>query len=160
VTSSTVTSAREGFRGPCGAVGYLLRQAQLALRRALDAALRDLGMTTPQFSVLSVLDVEPGLSGAALARASMLTPQTTNGILVALERAGRIERSPDPRDTRVLRAHLSDPGRALLDEARRRVVAVERRMTTGLSEAQQAQLRAWLVTCAQALDDAAAGGLS
>ncbi len=75
------TRLGEGFRGPDGAVGYLLRQAQLTLRGALGAALRELGITTPQYSVLSVLDVEPGLSGAELARTSMLTPQTTNGIL-------------------------------------------------------------------------------
>jgi DNA-binding MarR family transcriptional regulator len=148
-----VSRVGEGFRGPDGAVGYLLRQAQLSLRRAIDAALRDLGLTTPQFSVLSVLDVEPGLSGADLARASMLTPQTVNGIVLALERAGRIERTPAPRDRRVLQVRLTESGRALLGTARTRVAAVEQRMTVALGDDQVAQLRAWLVACARALDD-------
>jgi DNA-binding MarR family transcriptional regulator len=142
----------EGFRGPDGAVGYLLRQAQLTLRRAVDAALRDLGLTTPQFSLLSVLEAEPGLSGAELARASMLTPQTTNGILVALERKGRIRRTPDARDGRVLQLQITDGGHALLAQARERVLTVERRMTAQLSDAETTQLRHWLVTCARSLD--------
>jgi DNA-binding MarR family transcriptional regulator len=148
-----VTRVGEGFRGPDGAVGYLVRQAQLSLRRAIDATLRDLGLTTPQFSVLSVLEVEPGVSGAELARASMLTAQTMNGILVALERSGRIGRTPDPRDRRVLQVRLTESGRALVDEARARVAAVERRMTASLTDAQVAQLRTWLVACARALDE-------
>lgn len=147
------TRLGEGFRGPDGPVAYLLRQAQLTLRLALDAALRDLALSTPQYSVLSVLTAEPGLSGAELARVSMLTPQTTNGILVALERADRIERSPHPRDARVQQAQLTDAGRALVDEARQRVAEVERRMTAQLTEAQQAQFRHWLVACAHELDD-------
>jgi DNA-binding MarR family transcriptional regulator len=146
------TRLGEGFRGPDGAVGYLLRQAQLTLRGALDQALRDLGITTPQYSVLSVLDVEPGLSGAQLARTSMLTPQTTNGILVALERAGHIVRTPATGDGRVLQARLTDTGGALLDRARERVAEVERRMTAPLADQQAAQLRQWLVACARALD--------
>ncbi|HZD69083.1 MAG TPA: MarR family transcriptional regulator [Actinomycetes bacterium] len=148
-----VTRLGEGFRGPDGAVGYLLRQAQLTLRGALDEALRDLGITTPQYSVLSVLEVEPGLSGAQLARTSMLTPQTTNGILVALERAGHIVRTPATGDGRVLRARPTDAGRALLDEARERVAEVERRMTAPLTDQQAAQLRQWLVACARALHE-------
>jgi DNA-binding MarR family transcriptional regulator len=146
----------EGFRGPDGAVGYVLRQAQLTLRRALDAALRDLGITTPQFSLLSVLEVEPGLSGAKLARASVLTPQTTNGILVALERSGHVDRTPDDRDGRVLQVQLTDAGRALVAQARERVQEVERRMTAELSDAEVAQLRRWLVACARSLDPDAA----
>jgi DNA-binding MarR family transcriptional regulator len=146
------TRLGEGFRGPDGAVGYLLRQAQLTLRAALDHALRELGLTTPQYSVLSVLDIEPGLSGAELARTSMLTPQTTNGIMVALERAGHIVRTPATRDARVLQARLTDTGQALLSHARERVAEVERRMTAPLTEQQAAQLRQWLVACARALD--------
>lgn len=149
------TPLGEGFRGPDGAVGYLLLQAQLSLRAALDTALRDLGLTTPQLSVLSVLEVEAGVSGASLARASMLTPQTVNSIVVALERAGRVERTPDPRDGRVLQVRLTETGRALVGEARQHAQDVERRMTAQLTDRQQTQLRRWLVACACALHEPA-----
>lgn len=71
-----VTPIGAGFRGPDGRVGYLLRQAHQAFRAAARAELGTLGLTLPQYSVLSVADAEPGLSGAELARESMLTPQT------------------------------------------------------------------------------------
>jgi CBS domain-containing protein len=43
-----------------------------------------LGLTLPQYSVLSVAEAEPGLSGAELARDCMLTPQATNEIISLL----------------------------------------------------------------------------
>jgi DNA-binding MarR family transcriptional regulator len=82
----------------------------------------------------------------------MLTPQTTNGILVALERAGHIVRTPTTRDGRVLQARLTDTGQALLAHARERVAEVERRMTAPLTDQQTTQFRHWLVACARALD--------
>lgn len=141
----------EGFRGPDGNVGYLLRQAQQALRRALDLALTDLGMTPPQYSVLSLIQVAPGLSGVEIADQMMLTPQTVNGILLALDRRGLIERRPDSIDKRVRHARLTDAGRALTAEARTRVRAVEERMTCRLDELQREQFNDALVSCALAL---------
>jgi hypothetical protein len=65
----------EAKRGPEGHVGYLLRQASVALRGAMDRALAELGVTTPQFSVLTMIAAYPGASGADLARLTFLTPQ-------------------------------------------------------------------------------------
>jgi hypothetical protein len=57
-----------GKRGEGGYLGYLLRQAQAASRLAMERALADLGVTPPQFAVLTMLKAYPGLSGAELAR--------------------------------------------------------------------------------------------
>ncbi len=146
---SDETHAKRQSGGP--PLGALIRQAQQALRRALDAALRDLGVTTPQFSVLNVLADRPGISGAELARASMLTPQTVNGILVALERSGAIVRRPHAGDSRVLCSELTPTGQALLATALTRVDAVERTMTASLSAAQVDELRRHLAVCTAAL---------
>ena len=51
-----------------------------------------LGLTPPQYSVLSLATAEPGLSGAELARDCMLTPQTTNQIISLLAAAGLLKR--------------------------------------------------------------------
>jgi DNA-binding MarR family transcriptional regulator len=141
----------EGFRGPDGRVGLLLRQAFQALRTAMQEPLAGLGITTPQYSVLSVADAQPGLSGAELARNSMLTAQSTNEIVVLLERGGLLERRPDRRDGRLRRIYVTDPGRVLLAHARPAVHAVEDRMTAHLSSEQLQQLRTWLVLCARNL---------
>jgi DNA-binding MarR family transcriptional regulator len=138
------TSIGTGFRGPAGRIGYLLRQAHQAFRAAAQAELAALGLTLPQYSVLSVAGAEPGLSGAELARDSMLTPQTTNEIIALLVKAKLLERRPDARDRRVRRMIVTEAGQELLARARPAVHAVERRMTASLSDADLAPLRGWL----------------
>ena len=146
-----VTAIGEGFRGSDGRVGYLLRQANQAFRAAAQADLAPLGLTFPQYSVLSVADAEPGLSGAELARDSMLTPQTANEIISLLAAAGLLERRPDAGDRRLRRMAVTEAGLDLLSRARPAVHAVEQRMTSSLSAADQAALRGWLTDCARNL---------
>lgn len=54
----------------------------------MDEALRSLGLTAPQYAVLSAVELEAGISNARLARAAFVTPQTVQGILANLERQG------------------------------------------------------------------------
>ncbi len=133
-------------------VGYQLKRAQHALRLRVDEALREVGLTTPQYAVLSVLEEEPGLSGAALARRSFVTPQTMNVILTRLEGAGLIERGPHPEHGRVLRAYLTGEGRDLVSGAHEKVEAVEERMLAGLSQEDRVRLAGMLNDCADALE--------
>jgi DNA-binding MarR family transcriptional regulator len=146
-----MTAIGEGFRGPHGRVGYLLRQAHQAFRAAAQAELDALELTLPQYSVLSVAATQSGLSGAELARESMLTPQTTNEILTLLAKAGLVEGRPDARDGRVRRIVVTEAGRDLVARARPVVYGVERRMTRSLGDTDLAQLRAWLTDCARNL---------
>ena len=83
----------KGKRGEQGHLAYLLRQAQAATRLTLERRLADLGVTPPQFAVLTMLRAYPGLSGADLARVSLLTPQTVGVIIRNLER----DRAPSGR---------------------------------------------------------------
>jgi DNA-binding MarR family transcriptional regulator len=76
-----------------------------------------LGLTLPQYSVLSVAEAEPGLSGAELARDCMLTPQATNEIISRLAAAGLLERRPDARHRRLRRMVVTETGRDLLSRA-------------------------------------------
>ena len=142
-----------GFRGPDGRVGYLLRQAQHTLRTAMYQPLAEFGITAAQYSVLTVADAEPGLSGAELARDTMLAPQSVNAIVVHLENAGLLERHLDVRDQRLRRIYVSAAGLAVLATARPAIGAVEARMVASMTEAEQAVFRRHLVECALALDD-------
>jgi DNA-binding MarR family transcriptional regulator len=109
-------------------LGYALKHAQHAMRVAMDDALRALGMTMPQYAVLSAVEAEPGLSNARLARAAFVTPQTMQGVLANLERDGLLERHGDPHHGRILRSELTAKGRRLLTDAHHAVKAVEDRM--------------------------------
>ena len=100
----------EAKRGEKGYLGYLLRQAQAATRLTLERALADLGVTPPQFAVLTMLRAYPGLSGADLARVAVLTPQTVGVIIRNLERDGAIRKEPHPVHGRVLQWTLTRRG--------------------------------------------------
>jgi DNA-binding MarR family transcriptional regulator len=134
----------EGKRGEQGYLAYLLRQAQAATRLAMERALADLGVTSPQFLVLTMLKAYPGLSGADVARLALLTPQTVGIIIRNLERDGAIRKTPHPIHGRVLQWTLTRRGIDLLAKCRRHAHAIERRLARGLSPKALASLRRWL----------------
>jgi DNA-binding MarR family transcriptional regulator len=133
-----------GKRGEKGYLAYLLRQAQAASRLTLERALADLGVTPPQFVVLTMLKAYPGLSGADLARVALLTPQTVGVIIRNLERDGAIRKKPHPVHGRVLQWTLTRRGETLLGKCRARGRALERRLQAGLAPKAQATVRRWL----------------
>jgi DNA-binding MarR family transcriptional regulator len=134
----------QGKRGEHGYLGYLLRRAQAAARLRLERALADLGVTPPQFAVLTMLKAYPGLSGADLARVTLLTPQTVGVIIHNLERDRAIRKAPHPVHGRVLQWTLTRHGLALFGQCRRHVMALERRLMAGLSAKAQGTVRRWL----------------
>lgn len=141
-------SPGEGKRGEKGYFAYLLRQAQAATRLAMERSLADLGVTTPQFVVLTMLKAYPGLSGADLARVALLTPQTVGVIIRNLERDGAIRKTPHPVHGRVLQWTLTRHGTTLLAKCRRHAKVIEGRLSAGLSVKTQVTVRRWLAKIA------------
>ena len=144
-------SIGESYRGSEGHIGYLLRQAWHSFHGAMESALREHGLTGAQFAVLSVLARDPALSGADLARACNTTPQAINGVLGTVERDGLVERRPHPTHGRILQASLTPAGERRLAAAAPAVRAVEARIEQGLTAAQVAAVKQWLVDVAAGL---------
>ncbi len=144
--------AGEGKRGRGGHIGYLLRQAQAALRLAMDGSFSELGLTSPQFLVLNVLDAYPGASGADVARVTLLTPQTINLIVRNLERSSLVARRGHETHGRVLRAELTAEGKRVLTQCKRRANAIERSLLATLDAKAEAVVRDWLVQVAVKLE--------
>lgn len=119
----------------------------------MERALARLGVTTPQFVVLTMLKAYPGLSGADLARVAILTPQTVNVIIRNLERDGAIRKTPHPVHGRVLQWTLTRRGTILLAQCRRHAQALERRLSAGLSAQAEQVVRRWLSKIATDLQD-------
>jgi DNA-binding MarR family transcriptional regulator len=134
----------QGKRGEQGYLAYLLRQAQAASRLSMERSLANLGVTPPQFVVLTMLRAYPGLSGADLARVALLTPQTVGVIIRNLERDGAIMKTPHPVHGRALQWTLTRRGGRLLENCRRHALALERRLAAGLNAKSQAMVRRWL----------------
>jgi DNA-binding MarR family transcriptional regulator len=153
VKSALPTGPRpgEGKRGPQGHLGYLVRQASAGVRLAMDRALADLGVTPPQFAVLTMIVAYPGVSGADLARLTFLTPQTINVIVRNLERAGAVEKSAHGGHGRILQLHATPGGRALLKRCRARVATVDARLAALASRREERAVRRWLGAVAREL---------
>ncbi|SDU45029.1 MarR family winged helix-turn-helix transcriptional regulator [Stappia sp. ES.058] len=145
---STLPGQGEGKRGPDGYLGYLLRQAANAYRHRVEAVLRDIQLTQPQFAALTMLDTYPHHSSADLARLALLTPQTMSTIIGNLEKAGLINRKPHAVHGRKQQIALTSPGRSLLAEAKKRVYALEAELVDGYSQEEDAIVRRWLVAVA------------
>jgi len=147
-SAPTIPRPGEGKRGPEGHLGYLLRQASVALRTAMDRALADQGLTSPQFAVLTMIVAYPGASGADLARLTFLTPQTINVIVRNLERDGMVEKSAHATHGRILRLHATARGQALLRHCRKRVAEVEAALAALLAKDEERAVRRWLSAAA------------
>ncbi len=145
---SSLPQPGEGKRGEAGYLGYLLRQAAGAHRLRMERALADLEVTSPQFSVLTMLAAYPGHSNADLARVALLTPQTVSVIVSNLERMGAVTRRPHAVHGRIQHLELSDRGRALLAKCRVRAHAVDRGLARDLTASEEQTIRRWLVSVA------------
>jgi len=145
-------SSGDGTPGPMARrLGYVLKRAQNALRTRMDDALRPLGITAPQYAVLSAIELAPGLSNAALARAAFVTAQTMQGVIANLTRDGLIERREHPTHGRILEAGLTANGREVLGQAHSVVSAVEQTMIGSLAPPDLAALTEALAQCADNL---------
>jgi DNA-binding MarR family transcriptional regulator len=133
-------------------LGYRLKRAAAALRGAMDRALREYGLTVPQYACLEFLDQRPGLSNAELARGTFVTRQSMNVVLRGLQDAGLITRPATTDHGRALPAHLTDEGHRRLAAARAAVYAIDERMTDAVSAHHRAELLAELDHMAAALD--------
>lgn len=133
------------------AVGYVLKQAATALRAAMDAALRPMDLTVPQYACLELLGRRPGLSNAELARAAFVSRQSMNLVLRGLQERGLVTRPPTAPHGRVLPTDLTPAGRRQLKAAGSAVRRVEEQMLSPLAASQQRRLREDLAACAAAL---------
>jgi DNA-binding MarR family transcriptional regulator len=134
-------------------IGYNLKITQHRLRQRLDAELAQLGITAAQNAVLLAVAGNTRISNAELARAAFVTPQTMQAILVNLERAGLIVRSPHPQHGRVIMTELTTAGKRAVADGAKAADAVERRMLSRLSTEEARLLCELLKRCAAALDD-------
>jgi DNA-binding MarR family transcriptional regulator len=142
----------QGYRGVEGRSGYLLRQAWITWQSAMETGLREHGLSSVQYGVLSVLAREPGASGADLARACLTTPQAMNGVLATLERQSLIEREPHPTHGRILQVTLTNEGQRRLEAAHPAVRGLERAVERDFTPEDIAAVKAWLVAAAQRLE--------
>lgn len=140
-------------------LAYQLARTEHELRVVLDNALRDLGVTLTQWTVLTFLVREPGLSAADLARRSFISQQGVAGILTRLERAGLVARAPHPTHGRIREVTVTSAGRALAAYGDQQVAELEERLHAALGVGEEARLADALARCRRVLHEFGADGI-
>jgi DNA-binding MarR family transcriptional regulator len=148
VTSSSRSPAEESL-------GKLLKRTEQALLRAKSAAVKTVGLTLPQYVALAELSERPGITGAELARACLVSPQAMMVVLKAMEEQGLVQRTQHPRHQTVLEIHLTSVGREALSAARKRAEPIEQRIAKALSRSEIETFRVLLLRCIDAVGDTA-----
>jgi DNA-binding MarR family transcriptional regulator len=127
-------------------IAYLVGRLDHVLSKRLRDGLAPLGMTVPHYTALSVFRALGTLSNAQLAERTMVSPQSANEMVKAMEARGWIERRPDPSHGRIIQIGLTAAGLELLQRCDAAVLHVEDLMFPELAEDErswlQAQLRA------------------
>lgn len=149
VRSKGIPKVGEGKRGEVGHIGYLMRQASAAMRQAFEQVLRPIGLTHPQYVILTMCGTYGAKSGAELAHITHLTPQTVTVITSNLVRSRYLKRQPDPNHAKVVLFMITDSGEDLLQAAREMLEEVEAMFTAGLTPLQLSLVRSWLVSIAK-----------
>ena len=119
-------------------LGRAIKQTQYRDHRAMDAALRDAGVSLVQWDALRAIDRMPGASSHDLALATFQSDQAFGTLATRLMSRGLVERRPG-RGRRV-GFELTAEGRAALDKGREVAAGVWERLFGGLSTADRAQL--------------------
>ena len=110
-TDDTRRTPAEQERRRCAS---LMKRLQAGFRTRLDEGLRSKNVTTAQIRLLSELRSRPGATGAQLARACFVTPQSAQAMLVRAVERGWVVRGKDPENDRLVTARLTPAGQRLL----------------------------------------------
>lgn len=97
---------------------FSLYATSMAINRVYKPLLDKLGITYPQYLVLSALWEEDGRSIGAIANRLDLEPSTITPLVKRLEAAGFVSRVRALEDERSVRVSLTERGRALSEESR------------------------------------------
>ncbi|MCE7796902.1 MarR family transcriptional regulator [Sphingobium sufflavum] len=99
-------------------IGMMVADVARLMRRSFDARARSIGVTRPQWGVLSILSLNEGINQGGLADLLEVEPITLCRMVDRLQDAELIERRRDPADRRAWNLYLSDKGRDRLEDLR------------------------------------------
>ncbi|WP_396594774.1 MarR family winged helix-turn-helix transcriptional regulator [Brevundimonas sp. R86498] len=131
-----------------------------ALQLALDIYAEEAGEGGPtqrQFAVMEAVSVKEGLTQTDLVRATGIDRSTLADLVARMTTKGLLSRERSALDARAKAVRLSAEGQALLDQARPRVAAADKRIMALLPKAKRdgfLELLADLAAAADAVPDA------
>lgn len=125
-------------------IGTLLAQVSRLMRRAFDVRARQIGVTRPQWQVLTLLSRHAGINQGGLADMLEVEPITLGRMIDRLQDSQMVERRPDPADRRAWRLHLTPKGEEQMQRLKPFAAETIEAALEGLSPEQRDQLMAML----------------
>ena len=134
---------------PSDMLCFSLYAAGQAMQQAYKPLLAPLGLTYPQYLVMSALWTEDGQTVGTLGRTLGLASNTLTPLLKRLEARGLITRARVAEDERQVRIALTEAGHALADNAAEIPACILEK--SALTEAEAADLRGRIFALRDAL---------
>ena len=125
-------------------MGYNARRAALSIIELFLERLAPYGLKPVDFSVMSTIQHNPGVTSRQLCAALNLLPPNLVGLIQSLESRGLIDRKPHPHDGRAVGLHATPKGHALMLQAEQTASDLEIEKTAKLTPAQRKTLLALL----------------
>lgn len=115
-------------------LGYNARMTALVAIRLFLERLSVFGLRPVGFSVLSLIMHNPGITSRQLCKALGLQASNLVAMVNDMESSGWIARHPHPQDGRAMGLHPTPEGLAMMKEAETTATALEREISSGLSD--------------------------
>ncbi len=121
-------------------LGYNARRAALSIIEGFLERMAEFGLRPVDFSVMSVIHHNPGVTSRQLCVALNLLPPNLVGLIQSLEARGLIHRLPHPSDGRAMGLHPTPEGEALIAQAELAATDMEIERSSRLTAAQRKTL--------------------
>jgi DNA-binding MarR family transcriptional regulator len=121
-------------------LGYNARRAALTIIEAFLGRMAEFGLRPVDFSVMSAIHHNPGVTSRQLCAALSLLPPNLVGLIQSLEARGLIRREPHPTDGRAMGLHATDKGTALMVQAEQAATDLEIAKSSRLTASQRKTL--------------------
>ncbi len=122
-------------------MGYNARRAALSIIELFLERMAVYGLRPVDFSVLSVVKHNAGVTSRQLCTALGILPPNLVVMVNALEKRGLIVRKPHPLDGRATGLHLTSQAEAMMQKAEKTAAMLEIEKTQRLSVQERKQLR-------------------
>ncbi len=121
-------------------IGYNARRAALTIISLFLPRMAQFGLRPVEFSVLTLVGHNTGITARQLCAALELQPPNLVGMIKGLEKRGLLEKRDHPSDRRAQGLHLTPEGLTTLEQAQETALALEVEATARLSPAERLTL--------------------
>ena len=121
-------------------IGYNARRAALSVIEVFLDRMAVYGLRPVDFSVLSLITHNPGITSRQLCTTLGMLPPNLVGMINNFEKRDLVMRKPHPHDGRAMGLHLTTTGHKLMRDAERTAAELEREVGARLSAAENKTL--------------------